>query len=114
MPSCYRVVTSLPPGGANPSEIYDPISGAWSVDATPLAEQNAAKLALLSGGKVLMVGGYPAGGYPVPTAEILTVGLPVATTKDQCKNGGWQTHVRRNGTPFRNQGDCIQYVNTGK
>ena len=32
--------------------------------------------------------------------------------KDQCKNGGWQ----RFDTPrtFKNQGDCIQYVNTGK
>ena len=34
------------------------------------------------------------------------------TTKDQCKNGGWQ----RFDTPrtFKNQGDCIQFVNTGK
>jgi nitrous oxidase accessory protein NosD len=32
--------------------------------------------------------------------------------KDQCKNGGWQNFIfpRR----FRNQGDCIQYVNTGR
>ncbi len=32
--------------------------------------------------------------------------------KDQCKNGGWM----RFDTPrrFRNQGDCIQYVNTGR
>jgi hypothetical protein len=31
---------------------------------------------------------------------------------DQCKNGGWATFTfpRR----FKNQGDCIQYVNTGK
>ena len=34
------------------------------------------------------------------------------TTKDQCKNGGWQRfNVPRK---FKNQGDCIQYVNTGK
>ncbi|MCW5851278.1 MAG: hypothetical protein KIT87_14475 [Anaerolineae bacterium] len=34
------------------------------------------------------------------------------TTKDQCKNGGWQTfNVPR---AFKNQGDCIQFVNTGK
>lgn len=34
------------------------------------------------------------------------------TNKDQCKNGGWQ----RFDTPrkFKNQGDCIQFVNTGK
>ena len=31
---------------------------------------------------------------------------------NQCKNGGWQTF----NTPrsFKNQGDCVQYVNTGK
>lgn len=34
------------------------------------------------------------------------------TNRDQCKSGGWAsfTHPRT----FRNQGDCIQYVNTGK
>jgi hypothetical protein len=34
------------------------------------------------------------------------------TTKEQCKNGGWATFTvpRR----FKNQGDCIKYVNTGK
>lgn len=38
----------------------------------------------------------------------------VATSKDACKNGGWLTLHRANGSTFRNQGDCIQYVNTGK
>jgi hypothetical protein len=37
-----------------------------------------------------------------------------ATNKDQCKDGGWQFLFRANGTGFKNQGDCIQYVNTGK
>lgn len=34
------------------------------------------------------------------------------TNKDQCKNDGWKAF----NTPhtFKNQGDCIQYVNTGK
>jgi hypothetical protein len=33
-------------------------------------------------------------------------------SKDQCKNGQWQRFdVPR---PFKNQGDCIQYFNTGK
>jgi hypothetical protein len=35
-------------------------------------------------------------------------------TKDQCKNQGWQSLVRADGTPFKDQGDCIQYVNTGR
>ena len=38
----------------------------------------------------------------------------VVTNKDQCKNDGWKTVFRADGTPFKNQGDCIQYVNTGK
>ena len=38
----------------------------------------------------------------------------VATTVDDCKNGGWQNVKRADGSSFKNQGDCIQYVNTGK
>jgi hypothetical protein len=37
-----------------------------------------------------------------------------ATNSNQCKNGGWKTVFRGDGTSFKNQGDCIQYVNTGK
>jgi hypothetical protein len=37
-----------------------------------------------------------------------------ATTAAQCKNGGWQNFTRADGSSFKNQGDCIQYVNTGK
>lgn len=33
--------------------------------------------------------------------------------KAQCKNGGWATFNPPAG-PFKNQGDCIQYFNTGK
>jgi hypothetical protein len=37
------------------------------------------------------------------------------TFAGQCKNGGWQTFSpNRPAGPFKNQGDCIQYVNTGK
>jgi len=38
----------------------------------------------------------------------------VATNKDDCKEGGWADLTREDGTSFKNQGDCIQYVNTGK
>jgi parallel beta-helix repeat protein len=45
-----------------------------------------------------------------PCDTSVSVGPP--TNKDQCKNGGWQTF----NTPrkFKNQGDCIQFVNNGK
>lgn len=39
---------------------------------------------------------------------------PVPATKEQCKDGGWRSLSRADGTAFKNQGDCIQYVNTGK
>lgn len=38
----------------------------------------------------------------------------LVTSKDQCKDGDWQTAVREDGAAFENQGDCIQYVNTGQ
>jgi hypothetical protein len=38
----------------------------------------------------------------------------VAGDKDQCKDGGWANVRRADGSSFKNQGDCIQYANTGK
>jgi len=36
---------------------------------------------------------------------------PVPTDKAQCMNGGWRTSF---AFAFKNQGDCMQFVNTGK
>lgn len=41
-------------------------------------------------------------------------GCPLATAKEQCKNGGWKTLTRADGTAFKNQGDCVQYTTAGK
>jgi hypothetical protein len=38
----------------------------------------------------------------------------VAQDKDDCKNGGWQTLKRADGSSFKNQGDCASYTNNGK
>jgi hypothetical protein len=35
------------------------------------------------------------------------------TSKASCKKGGWQSLTDANGTPFKNQGDCVSYVATG-
>lgn len=40
--------------------------------------------------------------------------LPTATSKEECKKMGWKSLIRSDYTTFKNQGDCIQYVNTGK
>ncbi len=50
-------------------------------------------------------------GY-IPAAKFTA--YTIATTKDACKNNGWQSLSRAGGSSFKNQGDCIQYVNTGK
>jgi hypothetical protein len=39
--------------------------------------------------------------------------LSSPTTKRQCMKDGWKAFEGPNG-PFKNQGDCIQFVNTGK
>jgi hypothetical protein len=36
---------------------------------------------------------------------------PLPSSKTQCKNAGWRTNF---AFAFKNQGDCIQFVNTGK
>lgn len=51
-------------------------------------------------------------GTPAGT-QVNGSGCPVPASKDQCKNGGWQS-LYGNGGAFKNQGDCIQYFNTGK
>jgi hypothetical protein len=38
----------------------------------------------------------------------------VAHDKDQCKDGGWQTLKRADGSAFKNQGDCVSYTNNGR
>jgi hypothetical protein len=38
----------------------------------------------------------------------------VATTREQCKNGGYNTVKRADGSSFKNQGDCVSYVSSGK
>ncbi|HYX28067.1 MAG TPA: hypothetical protein VE863_05835, partial [Pyrinomonadaceae bacterium] len=48
----------------------------------------------------------------VPAAQFVAYTIP--NNKDQCKGDGWQSLARAGGSTFKNQGDCIQYVNTGK
>jgi choice-of-anchor C domain-containing protein len=41
---------------------------------------------------------------------VVTQTTPMGT---QCKNGGWVGMFDLNGTPFKNQGDCVSYFATG-
>ena len=47
----------------------------------------------------------------VATFAIAVTGSGSPTTKDQCKDGGWQ---RFTNPTFRNQGDCVSFVTTGR
>ncbi len=47
-----------------------------------------------------------------PAAKFNAANPPA--TANECKKDGWRTRTRLDGSAFRNQGDCIQYVNTGK
>jgi hypothetical protein len=40
-------------------------------------------------------------------------GNNVPTTEAQCKNGGWTTATHPDGSTFKNQGDCVQFINNG-
>ncbi len=52
---------------------------------------------------------------PQYTLDLLfqLLGTTVPTSSDQCKKGGWQNLTDSDGTPFKNQGDCVSYVATG-
>ncbi|MBV9240376.1 MAG: hypothetical protein JO314_00060, partial [Acidobacteria bacterium] len=47
-----------------------------------------------------------------PVTDRITAHVPA--NKDACKNGGWASLTRANGTIFTNQGDCVSYTNNGK
>jgi hypothetical protein len=46
--------------------------------------------------------------------NVSLLSVNAAASVSACKNGGWQHLTRSDGSIFVNQGDCIQYVNTGK
>jgi hypothetical protein len=49
-----------------------------------------------------------------PAPDGVCIGGNVPTSKDHCKNDGWKTSVRANGSTFKNQGDCVSYTQNGK
>jgi len=51
-------------------------------------------------------------GFLVDNLGMIPCNAP--SSADACKNNGWQTRSRNDQSVFKNQGDCIQYVNTGK
>jgi hypothetical protein len=104
----------------------DPDTGAVLTTSDPFTQRHVGGLAVRpTDGVIFASGGDEGSIYTLsPTGTQTFVGLtsaggvgdlaftPLPTSKDQCMNDGWQ----RFSFPysFKNQGDCIQLVNTGK
>jgi len=58
-----------PNNGMNQAEIYDPVTGAWTVTGNLSLSRYANSIATLPSGKVLLAGGYSVGG-PTATADL--------------------------------------------
>lgn len=108
--------TVLVTGGANSTgsltsaELHDSALETFTATAGPMtAARNYHTSTLLPNGQVLVAGGFSNSG-PLASAELFGVGPP--SNQDQCKQGGWETFTIPG--KFKNQGDCIQFVNTGK
>ena len=103
----------------------DPATGATLTSAGPFLTHLGGMAVRPTDGVIFASGGFPGDIYTVSPQGVLTflgvtgfdgVGdiafTPLPMSKDQCKDDGWQ----RFNFPFsfKNQGDCIQFVNTGK
>jgi hypothetical protein len=53
--------------------------------------------------------GFPRSDGQCDIGAFEAASLQLQLVKSQCMNGGWKNYSR-----FKNQGDCIQFVNTGK
>ena len=66
------------------------------------------------------VGGHRYGSFAIQEFTNLAIddvnllSVNLANGVSACKNDGWLRMTRQDGSPFINQGDCIQYVNSGK
>ena len=73
-----------------------------------------------NGAGIVAVLTAPASGSGIATVTATTgsglIGTATATVvcRDSCRHGGWKTLTRADGSTFKNQGDCTQYVNSGK
>lgn len=79
--------------------------GKWGTSAT-MSEPT--DIAIISTGVIFVADFFPS---QYGRLSKWTSADPQATTKDQCKNGGFSNYVGTNGQAFTNQGQCVSYVN---
>lgn len=93
---------------------YSCIDGVSSVASCVGTTPNGGLLDTSSiGVKTFFVNTADNAGNSTSTTVNYTVSYIVPTSRDECKDDGWQTLQRANGTLFNNQGDCVSYVNNG-
>jgi len=102
---------------------YDGSNQKWYVDGLLVLDSAIGTFHPEFGTADITLGNYINGGYDydglldevrIYDGALSAAQIAVLVARDRCKNGGWQSLSRNNSTPFKNQGDCIQYVNTGK
>jgi YVTN family beta-propeller protein len=103
--STNTVVATIPVGA-------NPLMVAITPDGTRAYVTNVSSgtVSVIDTATNTVVATIPVGVNPIGVA--ITPGVGPPTNKDQCKKGGWQvfTIPRK----FKNQGDCVSFVNTGK
>jgi len=122
-PATGPSVWSVGNPGLPSSEIGGPVGGVreiaipWTVLQTDPDSLGFAKAACSTQVRTIQAFGYNFSGSQFfdrfgTVSQPGCGGVGPPTTKDQCKKDGWKTfNVPRT---FKNQGDCIQFVNTGK
>jgi YVTN family beta-propeller protein len=77
-----------------------------------VANLNDASVSVIATASNTVVATVGVGTAPVAFGVFIAPGIGPPTSKDVCKNGGWQTFtVPRT---FKNQGDCVSFIETGR
>ena len=109
----FTITASAGPNGTiSPSgAVTVPSGGSQTFAITPDPGFHVADV-LVDGSSVGAVMSYPFAGVTAnhTIAASFAQNFTVARTKDQCKNNGWKNVTRADGSPFKNQGACIKYV----
>jgi hypothetical protein len=133
----YQASINVPANAVNPSlsgSYYSDNRGSASVNGTQVAQNNACdggsgefadygfngapattfSSGLNTGSNTISFAVNNCASGPTGVDFTATASFTLApTSKDDCKNDGWENLTDRNGTSFKNQGDCVSYVATG-
>lgn len=74
----------------------------------------AAALAIALVGGLAFLGGAVGGSFTDVVINAPLAQADYGINPHACKLGGWEDQYRADDSGFNNQGDCMQYANTGK